>query len=595
MKKKLLMILVTAFVLFNANPVLATAQLVPEIEWQKSLGGTSSELAQSIQPTKDGGYIVVGSTYSNDGDVSDNHGNVDAWVVKLDAKGEMEWQKCLGGTSYEHAYGILETNDGGYIVAGKTGSQDGDVSDNHGGSDAWLVKLDATGKIIWQKCLGGSGDEEVFDIQKTDDGGYILVGSTYSVDGDVVGCRGDGSGNYGESDAWVVKLKENGDIDWQKCLGGSAYDVAHSIQLTKDGGYIIAGVTSSQDGDVSDPIGGLDAWIVKLKENGEIEWEKCLGGTFHEHAYNIQLTDDGGYVFVGFTWSSDGDVSGYRRAYDIWVVKLKENGDIDWQKCLGGTNHDQAYSIQLTKDGGYIVAGGTQSQDGDVSGHHRYEDIWVVKLDEKGEINWQKSLGGTENDNAYSIQQTDDGGYVVAGHVYSQDGDVLSNHGSWDVWIVKFEGNGDEAPASNGNASMNRPKALINERTFAGQTLATFRNDGFGLLKVIDPATGVIDFRAPLRSEEKDVRLRISYADIQMKVAVGAKNLLIEHRDQKIRIPMSTFECEELLSGMPSHDEAMIEIHLIEKEDGYLEKVIQLIVVEQVDEKTKLVHRMNVQ
>ncbi|BES64661.1 hypothetical protein SANA_11000 [Gottschalkiaceae bacterium SANA] len=593
--KKLVMIVVTAFVLFNANPVLATTQAIPEIEWKKSLGGASSEYAQNTQPTKDGGYIVVGSTYSTDGDVSGNHGNEDAWVVKLDGKGEMEWQKCLGGSLYDKAYSIRETNDSGYIIAGYTNSNDGDVSGNHGNMDAWLVKLDAYGEIIWQKCLGGSQNEDVFDIRQTDDGGYILVGSTYSVDGNVVGCHGDGSGDYGELDAWVVKLKENGDIDWQRCLGGSAYDVAQSIQLTKDGGYIIAGKTYSQDGDVSEPIGEFDAWIIKLKETGEIEWEKCLGGTSHDHAYNIQLTDDGGYVFVGSTWSSDGDVSGYRRAYDVWVVKLKENGDIDWQKCLGGANHDQAYTIQLTNDGGYIVAGQTQSQDGDVSGHHGYNDIWVVKLDEKGEINWQKSLGGTENDQASSIQLTDDGGYVLAGHVYSQDGDVLSNHGSWDVWIVKFEGNGDKAPASNGDASMNRPRAIICERTFTGQTLATFRDDAFGLLKVIDPETGVIDFRAPLRSEEKDVRVRISYADIQMKVDVGAKNLLIEYRGRAIQIPMITFECEELLSEMPTHEEAMIEIHLIEKEDGSLEKVIQLIVVEQVDEKTKLVHRMNVQ
>ena len=250
-----------ALILFNGVNNKSHAQ-APAIEWQKCFGGTDDDEAKSIQQTSDGGYIVAGETWSNDGDVSGNHGNSDYWVVKLNSSGDIEWQKCLGGTDWDYAYSIQQTSDEGFIVAGQTTSNDGDVSGNHGVYDAWVVKLNSLGDIEWQKCLGGTDWDDVNPIQQTSDGGFIVAGFTESNDGDV-------SGNHGNDDAWVVKLNSLGDIEWQKCLGGTIDDRACSIQQTSDGGFIVTGFTYSNDGDVSGNHGYSDYWVVKLTNEPE--------------------------------------------------------------------------------------------------------------------------------------------------------------------------------------------------------------------------------------------------------------------------------------------------------------------------------------
>jgi len=254
------------------------------------------------------------------------------------------------------------------------------------------------------------------------------------------------SGNNGGGDAWVVKLTSTGAIQWQKTLGGTDSDGANSIQQTTDGGYIVAGTTNSNDGDVSGNHGAYptsDFWVVKLDSLGTIQWQKTLGGTGGETAYSIQQTADGGYIVAGNTkGSNDGDVSGNNGDLDAWVVKLTSTGNIQWQKALGGTGIDGATSIQQTMDGGYIVAAGTASNDGDVFGYHGGSgDSWVVKLDSLGTIIWQKTLGGTRGEIVYSIQQTMDGGYVMAGITYSNDGDVSGHYFPTtlaDIWVVKL-------------------------------------------------------------------------------------------------------------------------------------------------------------
>jgi hypothetical protein len=290
------------------------------------------------------------------------------------------WRKCLGGSDWDAVIPIQQTSDGGDIVAGVTSSNNGDVSGNHGAYDFWVVKLSSTGSLQWQKCLGGSGSDDAASIQQTSDGGYIVAGSTRSNDGDVSGNH-DVSGNYGESDFWVVKLSSTGSLQWQKCFGGSNWDHAASIQQTSDGGYIVAGSTGSSDGDVSGKHAGFDFWVVKLSSTGSLQWQKCLGGSGSDLAASIQQTSDGGYIVAGITSSNNGDVSGNHGAEDFWVVKLSSTGSLQWQKCFGGSNWDRAYSIQQTSDGGYIVAGMTESNNGDVSGNHGESDIWVVKLD----------------------------------------------------------------------------------------------------------------------------------------------------------------------------------------------------------------------
>jgi hypothetical protein len=440
-------LLKTAFSRFNFTRITLTLLFsffithlycqAPPIQWQKQLGGLLPDHASSIEQTTDGGYIVAGFSESNNGDVSGNHGYRDYWIVKSAATGNIQWQRCLGGSLQDNAHSIQQTTDGGYIVAGSTDSNNGDVSGNHGGGDYWIVKLAATGNIQWQRCLGGSGYDYAYSIHQTTDGGYIVAGESGSNDGDI-------SGNHGYFDFWIVKLAATGNIQWQQCLGGSGGlgglggDAAYSIGQTTDGGYIVAGTTGSNNGDVSGNHGGGDYWIVKLAATGIIQWQRCLGGSDFEWASKIEQTTDGGYIITGGTRSNDGDVSGNHGDSDYWIVKLDATGNIQWQRCLGGSGGDVALSIEQTTDDGYIVAGSTDSNNGDVSGNHGGSDYWIVKLAATGNIQWQRCLGGSGYDYANSIQQTTDGGYIVAGFTDSNDGDVSGNHGNFDTWIVKL-------------------------------------------------------------------------------------------------------------------------------------------------------------
>ncbi len=424
-------------ILFVATNLFAIVTLVaqPNIEWQTTLGGTDSDAANDVEQTADGGYIVAGVSRSTDGDVTVNHGWMDYWVVKLANDGTIEWEKSYGGTNHDIASDILQTSDGGYIVAGRADSEDGQITDHRGSTDFWVVKLTSDGMIEWEKSLGGSGSDYAYAIYQTSDGGYVVGGASDSQNGDV-------TGNHGDYDYWVVKLASDGALEWEKSLGGSKDDFLYSIEQTSEGGYIVAGKSQSQNGDVTGNHGGgnfvHDYWVVKLSNIGEIEWEKSLGGTDHEVAYSVRQTSDGTYVVAGFARSTDGDVTGNHGGWDYWIVKLATNGDIEWQKSIGGTDDDLAHSIQITNDGGYIAVGSSKSTWGEVTGNHGGQDFWIVKITSTGEIDWQKSMGGSNAETAFSVQQTDEDGYIITGQTQSNNGDVSGNHGSNDYWVVKL-------------------------------------------------------------------------------------------------------------------------------------------------------------
>ncbi len=409
----------------------------PNLEWETNLGGINSDAATSIQQTNDGGYIVAGHTASNSGDVGGNNGIKDYWIVKLDENGNLVWENNLGGSDWDWATSIKQTADGGYIIAGWSGSNDGDVGGNNGGYDYWIIKLDTNGNLVWEKNLGGNDFDIPNSIQQTTDGGYIVAGRSSSINGDV-------GGNNGNTDYWIVKLDTSGNIVWENNLGGSGDDIAESIQQTTDGGYIVAGYSSYGDGDVggnNGNDGSTDYWVVKLDTSGNLVWENNFGGSNTDIAKSIQQTTDGGYIVVGYSYSNDGDVGGHNGDGDYWIVKLDASGNLVWENNLGGSDEEIAYSIQQTIDGGYIVAGETSSDDGDVGGNNDEwgtPDYWIVKLDASGNLVWESNFGGTSHDAAESIQQTTNGGYIIAGYTYSINGDVGGNNGSRDYWIVKL-------------------------------------------------------------------------------------------------------------------------------------------------------------
>lgn len=366
------------------------------LQWQKSYGGTDVEIAASIQQTFDMGYVVSGFTISNDSNVTGNHGFLDSWVIKLDSIGTLQWQKCLGGSAAENAMSVQQTLDKGYILAGISNSTNGDVTGNHGDHDCWVVKLDSAGTLQWEKSLGGAGTEMGYSARQTADGGYIVAAKADSIDGDV-------TANYGGDDFWVIKLSSSGSLQWEKSFGGSANDASYCVQPADDGGYIVAGASSSNNtGNVTGNHGGYDYWVIKIDSMGTLQWEKCLGGSGYDVANYVSVDKDGGYIVGGESNSNNnGNVTGNHGGSDFWVVKLDDTGTMKWQKSLGGSANDVSYCVQPTADEGYIVTGHSASPggSGDITNSHGKDDFWVVKLNAAS-----ISTGISEKEYTHSIQ-----------------------------------------------------------------------------------------------------------------------------------------------------------------------------------------------
>jgi hypothetical protein len=299
----------------------------------------------------------------------------------------ISFAKTYRGTDLEGASSVQQTSDGGYIVAGMTWSFD--VVE-----DIFLIKTDANGNVQWAKTYGGTNDEEAYSIQQTSDGGYIVAGYTYSF----------GAGYY---DIFLIKTDASGNIQWAKTYGGTNYEDASSVQQTSDGGYIVAGYTSS--------FGAGGIFLIKTDANGNIQWAKTYGIGF---ATSVQQTSDGGYIVAGYAGG------------DILLIKTDANGNVQWAKTYGGTHDGWALSVQQTSDGGYILAGYTGSF---TAGY----DIFLIKTDANGNIQWAKTYGGTGADYAYSVQQTSDGGYIVAG------GTSSFGAGGDNFFLIKTDANGN--------------------------------------------------------------------------------------------------------------------------------------------------------
>lgn len=395
----------------------------PAIQWQKNYGGSNIDVANIIKKTSDGGYIFLGSNSSKDGDTTEMKGIYDIWVVKLTNTGVVQWQKSLGGESYDVPRAIKQTSDGGYIVIGETESTTGDVVGNHGKSDVWIIKLGTLGNIEWKKTYGGSSYDDAYDIIQTTDGGFAVAGHSRSIDGDLTGLNND----VNDNDIWLIKIDAIGNILWQKMYGGTGDDQSRKIHQTEDNGFIIGAETTSDNGDVTNNHGYYDYWVIKLNSLGAVEWQKTYGGESQDSLQDLQKTNDGGYILSGLSSSDSGDVTGNHNSSDVWVVKINNTGTIQWQKSLGGTKTELGYEIIQTSDGGYLQSAWSESNDGDVTDNHGQMDGWLVKLDNSGNIQWQKTLGGTGYDWVESTVEIEDG-FVTAGY----------NGSTGNAWVVKL-------------------------------------------------------------------------------------------------------------------------------------------------------------
>ena len=422
------------------------------LQWSKDLGGAGYDALVSVVPTMEGGSVSAGFTFSTDGDCTANHRQYasDAWVVKQKADGTVEWSKNYGGILNDYAYCILQTPDSGYIVAGSAASGDGDVINKSWDSlDAWVIKLKPDGSIAWAKTYGGYGDDEAHSITATADGGFIVAGYTRSNNGDL-------KNNHGNKDFFIFKIKSDGTLEWTKNYGGTDDEEANNVKATSDGGCIVVGYTKSSNKDITSAHGWVDIWVLKLASDGSMQWQRNVGGGGYDNATCVTPTLDSAYILAGQTFSRSEDI--LRPITDTgsaWLVKLDLKGTIIWQKVYGGPGANSATWITQLKDTDeYLVCGSTSSTSGDVTSNHGNGDAWVIKLKRDSIIEWQKTYGGSNSDNAECIAVASDGGYLFTGESKSSDGDVkVNDQKSTDAWAVKLNSKllGIE-PQSNQNA-----------------------------------------------------------------------------------------------------------------------------------------------
>ena len=455
-KSKLFALLTTHFCLFTAYS--------QDILWEKSYGGSHAEYLFDAIPTPDYGFILAGSSISGkSGNKSDeSKGSFDYWVWKMNERGDLDWQKSFGGSGEDHLQSIQLTSDGGFILAGISDSpKSGDKKEGcRGQSDFWILKLDAKGNELWQRTIGGNGLEKLFSIAPTKDGGYI-IGGTSSSDKSPLDTKmkedkyGKAEACQGNLDYWIVKLNASGIIEWQKTLGGTYADELKSIEQTKDGGYIVGGSSNSpKSGDkITDSFGARDFWIVKLDAAGNQQWQKCIGGNLDDNLFALTQTLDGGFIAGGNSNSeaTNSKTKANGKGSDFWVLKLDDQGVITWQETYDFGKLDILTSIVENNDGTYLIGGYAQSERSPIekggllgkmvsSDKEGINDYIALKINDKGEEVWSKSVGSKGEEVMCKLFETRDGGYVLAGtSTGGASRDKNSGNGSSDFWVVKLK------------------------------------------------------------------------------------------------------------------------------------------------------------
>ncbi len=383
--------------------MLLITQAKAQNEWAYTYGSNNNEKPYCAIQSNNGDYIAAGLTNSF------GSGGYDYWIIRVNNTGNILWQQSFGTSQADIAYKVYETVDGSIILAGETSII------NPPENDILVVKTNSVGVPQWQRIYRSGFASNFGDIKETLDNGYIIAANTLA--------------NASSSNGiWIIKLNNNGNVAWNNIYKSEYNDYAHSIQQTSDTGYIVAGDISY----LYNWTGVTDMWVIKLTSAGGVSWQRSYGWTIsetsYEHAYSIQQTTDAGYIVAGSTESYGAGNT------DMWVLKLNSSGNVTWQRTYGGIMNDVAYSIQQTSDGGYILAGYTES----VEINNR--DAIIIKLDSSGNIVWQKRYGGPYFDEAQSIKQTNDGGFIIAIDTYSY------GSGFNDFLLLKTNANGEIDP-----------------------------------------------------------------------------------------------------------------------------------------------------
>lgn len=366
-----------------------TASAQPAIEWTQTFGGDQMDYGWSVVETNDGGYAIAGYTGAYIGD--------DAILIKTDSHGDKVWRQTYGGGDYEEVYCLQQTDDNGFIMAGRT------LSFGQNFDQFYVVKTDADGVVEWERSYGGGAWDWANYIIQTPDGGYAVIGVT------------DSFGPWqGVPNIWLLRLDSGGEVIWDRTYGGAGWDEAYCIEMTGDGGFIIAGSTDSYGQ------GHDDVYLIKTDSCGEAEWERTFAEYDYDQGYKVRQTVDGGYVIAGQTQilgSGNGEV---------YLIKTDPGGNEIWSRTYGGDDFEEGFSLDITEDGGYLIGGVTLS-----SGSGR-QDMLALKTDSAGNVQWSGAYGYDLDDRCRSAIQTSDGGFIltgITGQFYGTGGDV---------WLVKL-------------------------------------------------------------------------------------------------------------------------------------------------------------
>ena len=486
-------VFVAVFLLVCTGMGTVTAQSAPTEEFNKTYGGADTEEggsvlegvddAESVVETSDGGFALAGGSYSF------GAGSQDAWLIKTDSNGNVEFNKTYGGILFDTAEAVIETSDGGFALAGRSESFGG-LSKN-----AWLMKTDSNGNVEFQKTYNSGNIDIAVSVVETSDGGFALAGGTMS----------DTSKN---NDAWLIKTDSDGNVEFNRTYGGATFDTAMSMVETSDGGFALGGQTMSFD-DTGDEFVS-DAWLIKTDSDGNEEFNRTYGGADSDSAESIVETSDGGFALAGKTESFSGGFS------DLWLIKTDSNGNEQFNKTYGGPKSDFARSMVETSDNGFALAGYTQSFS---TGGSFDEDAWLIKTDSDGNVEFNSTYGGTEEDGAKSVIKTSDSGFALAGQTNSFGAE------DFDAWLIKLSG--VDFPVSIDSLDTTQPDGgfeFMVEMTESSVGEVAVESDDFGVeLSVVDDAGDNIGAQTETSVEFIDIDKETSTYTLRVNVTGGAE------------------------------------------------------------------------
>lgn len=425
-----------------------TAQ--PPIQWQRSYGGSDVDRGTKVIPLMDEGYLVVGTSTSTDGDATGCMSSISrVWVLRLDSQGVLLWQRCYGGSGNQTLPYMTATSDGGFAIACRTNSTDGDISNPLGSTDIWVFKINLEGDLLWEQSVGGTMGEDCRGILEGNDGTLFVFGSTSSPELD--GFHPQPFVNPG--DLYLAKLSTGGELLEQRCFGSSEHEAPFAFSKSPNDQFLLVGSLGGVDGDVNITYPS-SRWLVEVNQQLGITWQRGIidsDGLSLTQAYKNPM---GELYITGSNFYSVGEVVNLWGEQDMFAIKLGSNSQLLRSTAFGGSNDESIWNLLPTPVGGLLAVGNTSSQDGQISAPRGMQDAWLVSLDDTLGLRWMKNYGGSADDGFFGGAFTSDGGMVLTGWSKSTDGDLTDNQGSWDLWVVKLGPEGVSVPEQPGSFTL---------------------------------------------------------------------------------------------------------------------------------------------